>query len=114
MREKKMAKEKKKSTENTEIKRKLRDLFPSFKLSVRTSWFGYSKATYILITNFNDIITNEEDYNKIVPQFVKACQELVEEKVFYDEKTQEYLLGGNTYLNVGYRNDDLITLFPAY
>ncbi|MFM6725239.1 MAG: hypothetical protein ACKPJF_12485 [Dolichospermum sp.] len=96
------------------LKKELAKVFTFFKLSVTTKWFGCSSSINILIKNFDNAIKNEEDYKKIVPDFVKACEKLAPEKVFYDEKTKDYLLGGNTYVNIGYENDGITTSFPYF
>ncbi|MFM6806927.1 MAG: hypothetical protein ACKPKQ_04680 [Dolichospermum sp.] len=97
------------------LKKELVKKFPYFKLSVTTKWFSCSSSINILIKNFDNAIKNEEDYKKIIPDFVRTCQELAPEKVFYDEKTKDYLLGGNTYVNIGYESDDgIITSLPYY
>ncbi|MFM6224506.1 MAG: hypothetical protein ACKPDM_29820 [Dolichospermum sp.] len=96
------------------LKKELVRLFPHFKFSVTTQYGGYSKSINILITNFDDIVKTAEDYERIVPDFARTCQELAPDKVSYDSKTQEFLLGGNTYVEIGYKNDDGITLFHYY
>ncbi|MFM6016069.1 MAG: hypothetical protein ACKPCI_19570 [Dolichospermum sp.] len=97
------------------LKKELAKLFPFFKLSVTTQYGGYSKSINILIKNFDDIVKTAEDYEKIIPDFVRTCQKLAPEKVFYDSKTQEILLGGNTYVMIRYEsNDGIMTSLPYY
>ncbi|MFM6681228.1 MAG: hypothetical protein ACKPHM_05105 [Dolichospermum sp.] len=97
------------------LKKELVKKFPYFKLSVTTKWFGCSSSINILIKNFDDIVKTAEDYEKIIPDFVRTCQKLAPEKVFYDEKTKDYLLGGNTYVNIRYEsNDGIMTSLPYY
>lgn len=84
-----------------EIKKAFSKEFPQFIFSVTKKSFGYSASINITIKNF------DKWENEVVSKLISFKDSLRQEKVLEG-------LGGNSYVNLGYKNKSGTTLFPDF
>jgi len=92
---------------NKEIKKAFQGEFPQFDFSVSTSRGGYSESINIMIKNFEALVTDSKTYKKVVSELNAFKDSLKIEKTFGD-------LGGNTYVNLGYKTETGTCLFSTW
>lgn len=99
---------------NQEIKKAFQHKFPQFVFSVTTSRGGYSESINIMIKNFEDLVTDSKTWKQVASELIAFKDSLKIGKIHYDNDLKEIELGGNTYVNLGYKTETGTTLFPEW
>ena len=99
---------------NKEIKKAFQEKFPQFVFSVTTSKSGYSESINIMIKNFEDSVTDSKMWKQIAGELIAFKDSLKTEKIHYDNDLKEIELGGNTYVNLGYKTKTGTIQFPEW
>jgi hypothetical protein len=99
---------------NREIKKAFQNKFPQFVFSVTTSRGGYSESINIMIKNFEALVTDSKTYKQVASELIAFKESLKIEKIYRDHHLQEIELGGNTYVNLGYKTETGTCHFPDW
>ena len=98
---------------NKETKKAFQEKFPQFVFCVTTSKGGYSESINILIKNFEDLVTDSKTWKQIAGELITFKESLNLEKIHYDNDLG-IELGGNTYVNLGYKTKTGTIYFPEF